>query len=192
MWHLNGKLIKAKEITIGDTQYPKQIFSKWSESELNAIGIYSINDVRAGTLAEDNTQTWSEPVIDYVANTRTYSVEDIPVEKLNKEKAKGLDRDIRQVKEYANKDITDSMASWKQRNMITEGVLEMTALCIEKGLFTQAEVDARPKAAALLEAWGGVVTRRGLSDKHEADLKSGTKDLKTITEELYPEPEPKV
>ena len=31
-----------KGITIGDTQYPHNIFSLWSEAELNAIGIYSI------------------------------------------------------------------------------------------------------------------------------------------------------
>ena len=31
-----------KGITIGDTQYPHNIFSLWSEAELNAIGIYNI------------------------------------------------------------------------------------------------------------------------------------------------------
>ena len=31
-----------KSLTIGDTQYPAKIFQLWSESELNAIGIYEI------------------------------------------------------------------------------------------------------------------------------------------------------
>ena len=31
-----------KGITIGDNQYPRAIFSLWSESERNAIGIYSV------------------------------------------------------------------------------------------------------------------------------------------------------
>ena len=35
---LNGN----KGITIGDIQYPADIFTKWSESELNAINIYKV------------------------------------------------------------------------------------------------------------------------------------------------------
>ena len=31
-----------KGITIGDIQYPADIFTKWSESELNAINIYKV------------------------------------------------------------------------------------------------------------------------------------------------------
>ncbi len=31
-----------KSLTIGDTQYPAKIFQLWSQSELNAIGIYEI------------------------------------------------------------------------------------------------------------------------------------------------------
>jgi len=36
--YLNGN----KGITLGDTQYPKAIYTLWSEAERNAIGIYSI------------------------------------------------------------------------------------------------------------------------------------------------------
>ena len=35
---LNGN----KGITIGDIQYPADIFTKWTESELNAINIYKV------------------------------------------------------------------------------------------------------------------------------------------------------
>ena len=31
-----------KGVTIGDTQYPKSIFTLWSESDRNAIGIYTV------------------------------------------------------------------------------------------------------------------------------------------------------
>ena len=36
--YLNGN----KGITLGDTQYPRAIYTLWSEAERNAIGIYSI------------------------------------------------------------------------------------------------------------------------------------------------------
>ena len=42
----NGKFVKIvnsnKGITIGDNQYPKSIFTLWSEDERNQIGIYSV------------------------------------------------------------------------------------------------------------------------------------------------------
>jgi hypothetical protein len=36
--YLNGN----KGITLGDTQYPRAIYTLWSEAERNAIGIYTI------------------------------------------------------------------------------------------------------------------------------------------------------
>ena len=33
---------KPKALTIGDVQYPAKIFQLWTQSELNAIGIYEI------------------------------------------------------------------------------------------------------------------------------------------------------
>ena len=57
--YLNGN----KGITIGDTQYPRAIFTLWSEAERNAIGIY--------TIAIDETNRKSE---EYYINTDiTYS-----------------------------------------------------------------------------------------------------------------------
>ena len=38
------KLItNPKSIVIGDVRYPAKIFSVWSASELNAIGIYAVS-----------------------------------------------------------------------------------------------------------------------------------------------------
>ena len=31
-----------KSLKIGDVQYPRNIFQLWSESELNAIGLYTV------------------------------------------------------------------------------------------------------------------------------------------------------
>ena len=43
----NGKFVKIvnsnKGITIGDNQYPKSIYSLWSEDERNQIGIYEVS-----------------------------------------------------------------------------------------------------------------------------------------------------
>jgi hypothetical protein len=43
----NGQFVKivnsSKGITIGDNQYPKSIYTLWSEDERNAIGIYEVS-----------------------------------------------------------------------------------------------------------------------------------------------------
>ena len=55
-----------KGIVIGDTQYPKSIFTLWSESDRNAIGIY--------TVEIDNTNKKDE---EYYINTNiTYAIAD--------------------------------------------------------------------------------------------------------------------
>jgi hypothetical protein len=48
MWKLpNGSTINApKNIKIGDVNYPKSIFTRWSVEELNAIGIYPFIEKR--------------------------------------------------------------------------------------------------------------------------------------------------
>ena len=38
---LNGN----RGIQIGDLQYPRAIFTLWSEAERNAIGIYTVDDM---------------------------------------------------------------------------------------------------------------------------------------------------
>ena len=35
-------IMRPKGLTIGDNQYPKNIFNLWSASELEAIGIYEV------------------------------------------------------------------------------------------------------------------------------------------------------
>jgi len=37
--------VSPKALIIGDTQYPQNIFSMWTEAELNAIGIYTLDSI---------------------------------------------------------------------------------------------------------------------------------------------------
>ena len=39
---ITGLIPRPKSLTIGDVQYPHNIFSLWSEADLKGIGIYSI------------------------------------------------------------------------------------------------------------------------------------------------------
>jgi hypothetical protein len=55
-----------KALTIGDTQYPAKIFQLWSQSELNAIGIYEI--------VVDKTNYKDEEY--YINTNSTYSFSD--------------------------------------------------------------------------------------------------------------------
>ena len=54
-----------KGVTIGDIQYPKQIFQSWSNSELQAIGIYPVR--------EDTTNKKDEAW--YINTNITYAVD---------------------------------------------------------------------------------------------------------------------
>lgn len=75
-----------------------------------------------------------------------------------------------EIKTQANQDILSLYSIWKQRNMIAEGLLELISFLIDKGVFTQAELEARPKAAELLDAWDKVTAIRTQSDTDEAKL----------------------
>ncbi len=46
MWKLPDEsiIISPKDIQVGDTKYSKQIFSRWSVTELNAIGVYPFSE----------------------------------------------------------------------------------------------------------------------------------------------------
>ena len=55
----------SRGITINGTQYPASIFTLWSESERNAIGVYNIN--------VDNTNKKNEEYYNNTAITYTYN-----------------------------------------------------------------------------------------------------------------------
>jgi len=70
----------------------------------------------------------------------------------------------------AHEDVVSLIPDWKQKNKIVEGLLEIIALCIEKGLFTQSELEARPIAAGLLDDWDNVKAIITKADDDEAKL----------------------
>jgi hypothetical protein len=75
MWHLNDRVIKkAIPLTIGDTQYPQQIFSRFSEAELNALGIYSMTIVNVEEVY-GKKEIYTD---DFETHTRTFTLVDIP------------------------------------------------------------------------------------------------------------------
>ena len=75
MWHYNEQVIqKPRHITIDDVQYPPAIFSKWSEVELNNIGIYSMAEIKP--VNDDSLKKHGAYVDDFKSHTRTYPVVD--------------------------------------------------------------------------------------------------------------------
>ena len=54
-----------RSITINNVKHPRAIFTKWSWSELNAIGIYT---VEAGTQGNDRFEYTSQPTYTYSAS----------------------------------------------------------------------------------------------------------------------------
>tara|TARA_R110002012_G_scaffold161126_2_gene323304 strand:- start:76 stop:648 length:573 start_codon:yes stop_codon:yes gene_type:complete len=76
----------AKTITINEVKHPKSIFTLWSESELNSIGLYTIV---GGTTGDPTTQNTSDPSYAYnnsskkVIQSYTITEKDIDAVKTN-------------------------------------------------------------------------------------------------------------
>jgi hypothetical protein len=58
-------IMRPKGLTIGDNQYPKNIFNLWSSSELEAIGIYEV--------VLDNTNLKNDEYYDNTNQTFTFA-----------------------------------------------------------------------------------------------------------------------
>jgi hypothetical protein len=89
MWALvNSKnevteIIKvARSIVVDDVRHPRTIFGAWSWSELNAIGIYQVED--SGTKGDNRFQITSEPIYTFDASnkkvTTKYTITDRPLD----------------------------------------------------------------------------------------------------------------
>jgi len=160
MWHNETSLIKSpRALTIGDVQYPASIFTKWSEAELNAIGIYKVTEIKP-TITD--TQKYGNATLDIVAHTYTHPVIDIPQEVLDRKAQEAAVAYITAVKTEAGRRILSFLPEWKQRNLTAR----MTELLeIGKTNWTaeqQAEVDA------MKAIWKQVKVIRKLSDTLEA------------------------
>ena len=58
-------IMRPKGLTIGDNQYPKNIFNLWSASELEALGIYEV--------VLDNTNLKNDEYYDNTNQTFTFA-----------------------------------------------------------------------------------------------------------------------
>ena len=113
MWHLDTRVInnpiqvfvkggnasltmptgQKKSISV----QPPVIFKRWSEAELNAIGIYTLAEIRP-TIVDDVNTRWGNPVDDFNAHTRTYPIVNRSVDEKNKEIATARKRAVNTVK----------------------------------------------------------------------------------------------
>ena len=75
-------IMRPKGLTIGDNQYPKNIFNLWSSSELEAIGIYEV--------VLDNTNLKNDEYYDNTNQTFTFA-EDTVTASYGTATAKDLD-----------------------------------------------------------------------------------------------------
>ena len=67
-----------RNITINDVQHSRKIFTSWSWADLNAIGIYQVED--SGTKGDDRFQNTSQPTYTFSASnkkvTTAYTITD--------------------------------------------------------------------------------------------------------------------
>ena len=103
--------IKAQPITIGDIQYPKSIFTKYSDVELNTIGLYKISysglpNRRYYTATEVENFDGNTPSVSYASTPK--NLNDIKAVMINDviSKAKTL------LDEAVSKYSSAEMASW--------------------------------------------------------------------------------
>jgi|TARA_R110000803_G_scaffold22570_4_gene56028 hypothetical protein len=84
--------IKPKSMQIGDFKYAKNIFTLWTESELNAIGLYTVEEDNSNlkdsdyytnasinyTFADNKvTSTYNSPTAKNLASLKTLKIEQI-------------------------------------------------------------------------------------------------------------------
>ena len=121
-----------RNITINDVQHSRKIFTSWSWTDLNAIGIYQVED--SGTKGDDRFQYTSQPTYTFNASnkkvTTAYTITD-----------KALDDS--EAKDEDDKNILDEKGN-KTYNY---------------GLKTQAKEKAKQQANSLINRFNWLVER---------------------------------
>jgi hypothetical protein len=83
----------ARSIVVDDVRHPRTIFGAWSWSELNAIGIYQVED--SGTKGNNMFQITSEPTYTFDASnkkvTTKYTITDKPLDDSDAKSEDGKD-----------------------------------------------------------------------------------------------------
>ncbi len=160
MWHNETSLIKSpRALAVGDVQYPASIFTKWSEADLNAIGIYKVTEIKPSIT---DTQKYGNAILDIVAHTYTHPVVDIPQEVLDRKAQEAAVAYITAVKTEAGRRILSFLPEWKQRNLTAR----MTELLeIGKANWT---IEQQEEVDTMKAIWKQVKVIRKLSDTLEA------------------------
>ncbi len=85
------RIVKAQGVTIGGVQHPRNIFTKWSEAELNAIGLYSV----AISGLPDRRYYTAKEVEDFTTDvcTITYTATDRPLADVQAAMIKDLEKE---------------------------------------------------------------------------------------------------
>tara|TARA_Y100000361_G_C11144066_1_gene336922 strand:- start:52 stop:687 length:636 start_codon:yes stop_codon:yes gene_type:complete len=130
MWGLVNKnkvteIIKMpRSITINDVTHPKSIFGAWSWSELNAIGIYTVEPGKKGN---DRFEITSGPTYAFDSTnkkiTTSYKISDMPLDDVpatNEDGSKILDSEGNQVINYGLKTLAKNKAKTKAHALINE------------------------------------------------------------------------
>ena len=131
MWGLvNDKneiteIIKVpRSITIDNVKHSRDIFGAWSWSELNAIGIYTVEPGKKGN---DRFEITSGPTYAFDSSnkkiTTTYKISDMPLDDVpatNEDGSKVLDSEGNQVIDYGLKTLAKNKAKTKAHGLINE------------------------------------------------------------------------
>ena len=98
-WKLpNGKTIQTpKDIVVDDTQYPSEIFRRWSKEELNAVGIFHFREVGFNKGWFTSTGSSEEEVDGEIVRTHTTK------NRYLKEEAKDIQIDVMKSRYIAEK-----------------------------------------------------------------------------------------
>jgi hypothetical protein len=146
-------------VRIGGTLHSSQIFSLWSDAERAALGLYPVemSPKRAGTF-------WVEDGIDYtfdgsrVVGARRW----LPVD-LEQAKA----HVVANIKDIAGRIILGHVPDYKQRNLLAQGVMALTAYGADVTLWPESE---RATFAASQATWAFVQAVRVESNEREAEV----------------------
>ena len=188
---MSYRLIKTGtgEIVSQYTELPKLVEAKSPKFRINSPSIGVLNNTyslleeitvdNGGDVFVDETYQTTETEFITTKNYRAFTQEEI-----DQLKTDSLEKDIKQVKQYAHNDILNDYEDWKQRNMIASAIDTLVVLLVEKGVITQEAVDS----TSLFELKGilaKINERRTLSDQQEQDLINGVKTIDDIYSELY-------
>jgi hypothetical protein len=100
MWH-KGEIVieQAAPITVDGVRYPASIFTKWTEEELNAIGIHTLEVIKDELPNENHRH--SDPILNFDLHTYTHHVLEKTPARLAADKEKEENENLEELKQAA-------------------------------------------------------------------------------------------